>query len=35
MMPGWLFYAVVGQALCKACRAEEFFASIKKDTFAW
>jgi len=29
-MPGWLYYAVVGQGLCKACRAEEVFTEKKK-----
>jgi hypothetical protein len=32
---GWPYYAVVGQALCKACRAEAFLADIKIGSFFW
>jgi hypothetical protein len=37
--PGWmplsLYYAIVKQPLCKACRAEEVLTGTKKETFIW
>lgn len=32
-MPQWLYYAVVGQPLCKACRAEIVLTETKVEVF--
>lgn len=31
---GWLYYANVGQPLCKACRAEEILTGEKRSTLS-